>query len=167
MPQLNLKLQTFRKITACWLSARRAILCVCMKGPTDVRDQLIPRNSVQLGPDRQILIMCAAGSYYSGLWTHDVPGSNPLSGCQIIAACRLDRLHRAYPSLHPYRGRTLGTSPVEASRQRLGVNRIDSWNFELCSEGQLCITMGSTVFKDWLDNNGKYVAGLSSSQCLK
>ena len=40
------------------------------------------------------------------------------------------------------------------SRQRLGVNRIDSCNFQLCSQGQLCITINSTVFKDGL---GSYV----------
>ena len=40
------------------------------------------------------------------------------------------------------------------SRQRLGVNRIDSCNFELCSQGQLCMTINSMVFEDGL---GSYV----------
>ena len=35
---------------------------------------------------------------------------------------------------------------------RLGVNRIDSCNFELCSQGPLWITINSTVFKDGLGN---------------
>ena len=44
------------------------------------------------------------------------------------------------PEPSSLRGSTLGTSPVRrTSRQRLGVNRIDSCNFELlCSQGQLC-----------------------------
>ena len=34
-------------------------------------------------------------------------------------------------------GSTLGTSPVEHKGQRLGVNRLDSLNFELCSQDRL------------------------------
>ena len=37
--------------------------------------------------------------YYSGLWTQRFPVQVP-SGCQY--SMRLDRLHRAYPSLHPF-----------------------------------------------------------------
>ena len=57
-------------------------------------------------------------------------------GCQY--SMRLDRLHRAYPSLHPF-GVVQWYQSCRTSRQRLGVNRIDSCNFELCSQGQLCI----------------------------
>ena len=45
---------------------------------------------------------------------------------------RLDRLHRAYPSLHPVRVVLyIGYQSCRTSRQRLGVNQIDSCNFEL------------------------------------
>ena len=37
----------------------------------------------------------------------------------------------------------LSYQSCRTSRQRLGVNRIDSCNFELCSQGQLCITINS------------------------
>ena len=40
-------------------------------------------------------------------------------------------------------GRFIGYQSCRTSRQRLGVNRIDSCNFELCSQGQLCITINS------------------------
>ena len=57
---------------------------------------------------------------------------------------RLDRLHRALiPEPSSLRGSTLGTSPVEHQDSELGVNQIDSCNFELCSQGQLCITINS------------------------
>ena len=73
------------------------------------------------------------------------------SGCQY--SMRLDRLHRAYPSLHPF-GVVHWVQSCRTSRQRLGVNQIDSCNFELCSQGLLWITINSMVFKDGM---GSYV----------
>jgi hypothetical protein len=49
-------------------------------------------------------------------------------------------------SLHPF-----GIAhwvQVLSKIKTLGVNRIDSCNFELCLQGRLCITNNSTVFKD-------------------
>ena len=51
------------------------------------------------------------------------------------------------PEPSSLRGSTLGTSPVEHQDSNWGVNRIDSCNFELCSQEQLCITINSAVFK--------------------
>ena len=55
---------------------------------------------------------------------------------------RLDRLHRAYPSLHPF-GVVHWVPVLSNIKTVTGVNRIDSCNFELCSQGQLCITINS------------------------
>ena len=78
----------------------------------------------------------------------EVPGSRP-EWVPIFYEARSTA--QGLPEPSSLRGSTLGTSPA---RQRLGVNRIDSCNFELCSQGQLCITTNSTVFKDGL---GSYV----------
>ena len=45
-------------------------------------------------------LLCAAVVYWLLLWTVDpeVPGSSP----EWVPTMRLDRLHRAYPSLHPF-----------------------------------------------------------------
>ena len=71
-------------------------------------------------------------------------------------------------SLHPFGVvHWVPDQSCRTSRQRLGVNRIDSCNFELCLPGQLCITINSTVFKDGLGIYVKKDAGLSSSECPK
>ena len=44
-------------------------------------------------------ILFETSGYYSGLWTRRFPVRVP-SGCQY--SMKLDRLHRAYPSLHPF-----------------------------------------------------------------
>ena len=47
----------------------------------------------------QISVQRYYSGYYSGLWTQRFLVQVP-SGCQY--SMRLDRLHRAYPSLHPF-----------------------------------------------------------------
>ena len=106
--------------------------------------------------------LCAAvvySGYYSGLWTRRFLVRVP-SGCQY--SMRLDRLHMAHPSLHPFG--VVHWVPVlsniaQDSDCYMGVNRIDSCNFELCSQGQLCTTINSTVFKDGL---GRQWAAMSN-----
>ena len=82
----------------------------------------------------------------------EVPGSSP-EWVPIFYEARSTA--QGLPEHSSLRGSTLGTSPVEhQDSDWVGVNRIDSCNFELCSQGQLCITINSTVFKDGL---GSYV----------
>ena len=61
-------------------------------------------------------------------WTQRFP-VQVRSGCQY--SMRLDRLHRAYPSLHPFGVVHSVPVAVEHARQRLGVNRMGSCKFEL------------------------------------
>ena len=67
----------------------------------------------------------------------EVPGSSP-EWVPIFYEARSTA--QGLPEPSSFWGSTLGS---RTSRQRLGVNRIDSCNFELCSQGQLCITINS------------------------
>ena len=50
----------------------------------------------------------------------------------------------------------LGYQSCRTSRQWLGVNQINSCNFDQCSQLRLCITNNSMVFRDWPDSCIKY-----------
>ena len=76
--------------------------------------------------------------YYSGFWTVD--SSSSPSGCQY--SMRLDRLHRAYPSLHPS-GVVLGHQNSRTIKAVTGsCTLIDGCSLELYSTTPSAISSG-------------------------
>ena len=106
----------------------------------------------------------ATGYYNSGLWARRSPvqvrvdANNPRGSIDV----------RAHPNLQPFG--VVHWVSVQ-SRQRLVVNRKAScsFDFELCLQGQLCITLTnySKAFKDGLGSCVQQHVWLSSSECLQ
>ena len=88
--------------------------------------------------------------YYFGLWTRR-SRVRVLSGCQY--SMRLDRLHRAYPNLHPF-GVVHWVPVLSNIKTATGCESNRQLQLELCLQGRLCITTNPTVFKDGL---GTYI----------
>ena len=85
--------------------------------------------------------------------------SKPLHGCPLYtplwASKPLHGCPQGLPKPSSLRDSTLG----QISRQRLGVNRMDSCNFDLRLQGRLCITNNSmALLQRWAGHLGRNLA---------